>query len=47
MKPITGAVELTGHVIFQRFAVTCLPGGAAKTKTQKQASATSLTLAAA
>ena len=46
-KPIIGAEELTGRVIFQRYAATFLPGGAARTKIQKPASATSLMLAAA
>ena len=47
MKPTIGAEELTGRVIFQHSAVTCLHGGAARTKIQKPASATSLMLAAA
>ena len=47
MKPTIGAVGRTGHAIFQRYAATCLPGGAARIKIQKPASATSLTPAAA
>ena len=47
MKPIIGREEPIGAVTLQRSAVTYSPGGAARTRTPRQALATLHMLAAA